>query len=377
MTLIGGPFLALVATAAVLGVVGAALWLPRTSRTVRGFLARVLTQLGVSLLVVVLVAVVLNDQFTFYTDWGDLLGTNKAAGEQASGGTSPQKALEAKPSGPGLEVARPAQLAPLPSPGQRLQNYSFTGAKSGLKGRILVILPAGYEDPANSARAYPVIETFHGWPGNPEVWTQAMHIGPAIDALTAQRKIADTIVVAPQLEFPSGTDTECVDGGVAGPQVETWVSRDVPDLLASTLRVRTDRASWAAAGFSSGGWCSAMAAMLHPDIYGAGIVLGGYFAPEFGKTYRPFGPADPPAKRYDLLDLAQRNPPPVALWVHTSKSDGLSWASTARLLKDGRQPLSIQSVVVDGAGHRTAVWDDVLPEALTWLGRTVSGFKAP
>ncbi|MGI8718788.1 MAG: hypothetical protein ACR2JN_13255, partial [Lapillicoccus sp.] len=30
VTLSGGPFLALVATAAVLGVIGAALWLPRT-----------------------------------------------------------------------------------------------------------------------------------------------------------------------------------------------------------------------------------------------------------------------------------------------------------------------------------------------------------
>lgn len=375
MTLSGGPFLALVATVTALGVLGAALWLPRTRRTVRGFFARVLTQLGVSLLVVALVGLVLNDQFGFYADWADLLGTNKASGESASGGTSVEKALGSKAGGPGLEVARPAQLPPLPAPGQRLQNYTFTGAKSGLRGRILVILPATYEDGANAARLYPVIETFHGWPGNPEVWTQAMHIGPAIDALTVQRKLGDTVVLAPQLEFPPGTDTECVDGGAGAPAVETWVTRDVPEFVAATLRVRGDRASWATAGFSSGGWCSAMATMLHPDIYGAGIVLGGYFAPEFGKTYRPFAPTDPPAKRYDLLDLAQRSPPPVALWVHTSKSDGLSWTSSARLLKNARSPLAIESVVVDSAGHRTAVWDDVLPEALTWLGRTVSGFK--
>jgi len=66
----------------------------------------------------------------------------------------------------------------------------------------------------------------------------------------------------------------------------------------------------------------------------------------------------------------------VALWVETSKADGLSYSSSAALLKAARPPLSIQSRVEINAGHRMSVWADVVPDALKWLGATVTGFKA-
>jgi len=119
-----------------------------------------------------------------------------------------------------------------------------------------------------------------------------------------------------------------------------------------------------------------MVSMLHPDVFGAGIVLGGYTTPDFGRGYQPFGAGDPAATRYDLVALAKSAPPPVALWVETSKADGLSYSSSAALLKAARPPLSIQSRVEVNAGHRMSVWADVVPDALKWLASSVTGFKA-
>jgi len=376
MELTGTPFLALVVGITVGAFVAGAAWLPRTGRSPRGFVARLVMQFGVSVLSLLLVGVVLNNQNGWYANWGDLIGSSSPKVQQDQGGTSAAKALEAKPAGPGLPAPAAASLPPLPASGQRVQTFQFTGAHSGLSGRVVVSLPAGYQDPANAARTYPVIEAFHGFPGSPEVWIQGVNLVPSIDAMSAQGVMSDAIVVAPQIEFPPGTDTECVNGGKGTPQVETWLATDVPDQMASVLRVGRDRAWWAAIGFSSGGWCAAMAVMLHPDVFGMGIVLGGYTSPEFGKSYVPFPAGDGAGNRYDLVALAKSAPPAVALWLQTSKRDSLSYTGSSALLKAAHPPLSIESRVDLNAGHRMSVWADVVPQALTWLGATAAGFKA-
>ncbi len=377
MSLTGLPFLIAVVALTVGALVWGAVRLPARRRTVGSVALRLLDRLGVSALVVLTVAVALNDQNQWYASWGDLFGTGGTEViRQSSGGTSPEAALQGTPTGPGLGTPTPtATLPPLPSPGQRVQSFTFTGTASGLKGRVLVSLPVGYEDPANAGRTYPVIEAFHGYPGAPDVWMQGVNLVPSLDTLAGQHKIDDVIVVAPQIEFPAGADTECVNGGTGQPQVETWLATDVPQQLATRLRVSRDRTGWATLGFSSGGWCAAMVSMLHPDVFGAGVVLGGYFAPIFGNAYVPFHPGSPAAKRYQLVSLATTAPPPVALWLQTSKADSLSYSSSAAMLKAAHAPLSIESQVDVSAGHRIGVWADAVPTALTWLGSTVDGFK--
>jgi enterochelin esterase-like enzyme len=380
MGLTGVPLLVLVLAITVAALGWAALHAtPR--RGARAVLARLATQVLVSGLVVLSVAVVLNRQNEWYASWADLFGSTTPAVRSDQGGAGAQEALRQEPTGPGLPTPTQSQLPPLPSPDRRVQAFTITGAASGLTGKVLVSLPVGYGDPANAGKTYPVIEAFHGYPGAPDVWMQGVNLVPSLDALQGQGKIAGVIVVAPQIEFPAGQDTECVNGkqgqpGQQGqPQVETWLAKDVPDAMASRLRVSRDRTSWATLGFSSGGWCAAMVTMLHPDVFGAGVVLAGYMSPLFGNAYVPFHAADPAAKRYELVPLASSAPPPVALWLQTSKADSLSYSSSAALLRAARPPLSIQSQVDLSAGHRITVWADAVPTALTWLGQTVRGFR--
>ena len=190
----------------------------------------------------------------------------------------------------------------------------------------------------------------------------------------AAGKMQSALIVSPQIEFPGGVDTECVNGRPGNPQVETWLTRDVPTWVTHTFRVRTVRSSWAVIGLSAGGWCAAMAAMLHPAQYSAAVVLGGYFRPEFGPFYEPYPPNSPLTRRYDLVALARRRPPPVAMWLETSHADAVSYRSSAAFLKVTRPPLAVDAVVLQHAGHRLALWQAILPRSLAWLGANVPGF---
>src|SRR6185312_2239300 len=130
--------------------------------------------------------------------------------------------------GPGLS-APSGPLPALPRGGTSGGQLTFTvtGQVSHLRGEIVVELPQGYTDRSQANRRYPVIETFHGYPGTPQQWLNNMALGQVIEGEVAAHRMAPTMIVAPQLEIPPGRDTECVDGGRGLPAVETWVSTDV------------------------------------------------------------------------------------------------------------------------------------------------------
>jgi enterochelin esterase-like enzyme len=385
MSLTGPPFLILVTGLALASFVAAVVLMPWLSaQRIGPIAARAGALLLVNLLVLLTATVALNDQFTFFADWTDLHGA-LFGGQQAStalAGTSAREAANTPVTGRAATPlpARSATMGPLPAlpPGaptaDRVLRYTVTGARSRLRGVVLVTLPEGYTAAANAHRSYPVLETFHGYPGDPSQWVDFMGLGNSIDAGVRRHQVSEMLTISPTLEFPPGVDTECVDGTGLAPKVETWLTEDVPSWAVTTFRIRTARSSWATIGLSMGAWCAAMATMLHPQQYAAGIIMGGYFAPEFSSNYRPFTSRSSPAKRYDLVALARRAPPPVALWVETSHSDHVSYPSTSRLLRATHPPTSVQALVLSHAGHRLSLWQAELPGALAWLGKNIPGF---
>jgi hypothetical protein len=370
-----GPlfFLALlvVVLAAFLGLVGS--WGRWAGPGWRPAVTRALFLGVVNALVLLTAGVAMNDRYGFYADWHDLGGAVGLLKDPPSAMRHTGGDVTAAVSHPQLRNAaerievpeNPAQLRR----GGRQFRFTVTGRISGLTAAVDVFLPAGYTDPGQWQRRYPVLEGFPGYPGNPFVPSAA------VAAVVRARQLVDPIIIAPVAEIPAGRDTECVNGGPTDPALETWLTRDVPDWALRTLRVRPDRTSWATIGWSSGGWCAAMATMLHPDRYAAAIVLGGYFRPDFGTLYHPFGPASVPGRRYDLVALADHRPPAVALWLQTSPADRLSYPSSAQLIARARAPLSVESLVMQHAGHRIAVWQALLPQALHWLAGTLPGFS--
>lgn len=332
---------------------------------------RVLMLVLLNLLVLGLGASLLNNQYAFYTNWNDLAGDPKPTKPQHYGGSLVQ--AQAGVVGAKLLPHPIGPLPKLPQPGGRVQQFRVTGTRSHITNEVLVRLPERYNPYRRGG--YPVILALHGFPGHPKIFRNIDGFFGAVDAAARTGHMSEAIVVMPVINHPSSLDTECVDAP-NGPKTETWLANDIPQWVLSHFAARPGRHSWATLGFSFGGWCSAMLGMRHPDVFGGAVVYQGYFRPEFDDDFRPFRPGTPAYEQYDLISLARKNPPPLAMWVLASKPDRLSYPSTLAFVKAARSPLSITAVLPELGGHSLSVWDGKVPETLTWLGRAVPGFRA-
>jgi len=251
-----------------------------------------------------------------------------------------------------------------------MQSYTVVDQRSNAEGQVLVYLPVGY-DPA-SPRTYPVILGLHGFPGGPRSFARLTFLS-TIDQLTAQHRLAPSIVVVPRIDTPASLDTECVNGLPGEPQTDTWLSHDIPAWTLRHFHVQAARTSWATIGYSYGAWCAASLSLRHPDVFGASIVLLGYFRPDFGAGYDPLNRAT--LGSYDLVNIVRKAPPPVAMWVLTSREDTLSYPTTSKFLSVARRPLDVTATVLAHGGHRDAVFEPYIGNAITWLGQTLPGFR--
>lgn len=378
MSLTGRLFLDGIIALTVLTFVGLiVVWHPLDGRSPVRVAARVIAVLVVNVLVLLTAATQLNAKYLFFASWADIQGslTGHLAQTRLVRGGNAAAAPAIKVRGHRATVAAVVPKLTMPVSGTGVAQFTVRGPRSGLTGMVAVQLPTGYLSPSNSGQRYPVIEAFSGYPGGPLAWLDVLKLGEVNQHQVAAHAMRPAIVVSPQIGFPRGVDTEGVNGLPGNPQVETFLTRDIPDWIGRTFRVEADRSAWATIGYSAGGWVAAMAAMLHPAQYGASIVLGGYFRPEFGPFYEPYPVRGPQATRYDLPALVRRKPPAVAMWIETSHADDLSYASSAAFLAAAKAPLAVKAVVLQNAGHRIGVWLQLLPETLTWLGSNVAGFK--
>jgi len=351
-------------------------------------------QLAVVATMLAAVSGTLNAQFAWYSSWSDL-AASLGSGDAAAGGTAivaggPAAAAPSSrstvPTTDASATAGPTADAPAtteptisglvadPGPDGQYLTVSVPGPTSGVTGSVVLWVPRTYTEPGSEHRHYPVVEAFHGVPGGPFEYAHDINLGRMVAGLAKDRRMREPILVMPD-STPHHLDTECVNGGANGPQMEDWLTRDVPDWVRGHLRVDQAAQSWATMGLSTGGFCAAMATLLHPDTYGAAIELGGYLAPVFDAHYRPFARGSAAWDRYDLVKHATAAPPDVQLWVETSKADSLSYPGNARLLSTATPPLRVTADVLPDAGHRMSVWVGVMPTAFSWLGTSLSGFR--
>ncbi|MCR6493216.1 esterase family protein [Cellulomonas sp. P24] len=385
----------LVATAT---FVSSILW-PRTRPTTRrrsallAHLRRAGMQLAVVVTALAAVSGTLNAQYAWYSSWSDLAsslvsdgapagGTSIVAGGPGAGapsvGPSTPTTGASATTDPGADPSATTEptiagLTADPGPDGQYLTVTVPGPTSGVTGSVDLWVPRSYTDPAFAHHRYPVVEAFHGVPGGPFEYAHDIGLGRMVAGLARDRRLAEPILVMPD-STPHHLDTECVNGGAKGPQMEDWLTRDVPDWVRGHLRVAADAQSWATMGLSTGGFCATMATFLHPDTYGAAIELGGYLAPVFDPAYQPFARGSAAWDRYDLVKRAAADPPDVQLWVETSKADTLSYPGNARLIAAATPPLRVTADVLPGAGHRMTVWVAAMPTAFTWLGRSLTGF---
>ncbi|WP_124054391.1 alpha/beta hydrolase [Arcanobacterium ihumii] len=344
------------------------------------FLAHFLSLILCCLLAIWTAFIGFNRSTLWYATWDDLFGQlDQQVEVQDIGGGDPTEGNKGETSHP-----QPKQTH---SPFTKLQTESLsnpalpgiTESKQGQwiktnidgqgargDGTTYIYLPPSYL--ASSNRAYPVVVAFQGVPGSPAGFTEIMHTAEKYQEAVGKKEVGEAIIVAPTV-FPKNLDTECRD--VPGATIETWVTTTMRSWVQTNLRTNNSRDSWAVDGYSAGGWCSAMFAMKHTDIFGAGIVRSGYFAPDYTKGVQWDNPNNP---AYLLAEVA-KGAPDTRLFVLVGKKDGTKRASYDAFKQALKAPTTLTEFEVGGSSHRWDVWVNSQARSYAWLGKTLAGFK--
>jgi enterochelin esterase-like enzyme len=364
MSLTGTPVLVCVVLAALLSpALTVALWGRVRGAVVVRLLQRLALVLACQITAVAMTAITVNDQFSLYDSWSDLIGQNPVA-------AGPIPDPGGRPSG-GRDVPG---LSPLPAPepgsGGRLFEQEVTGPTSRIRATVWILLPAGYSDAANAGRRYPVIEFLPGYPGTPTTWLHALKLRETADAEVAAGRVKPFIAVLPTMNVAMPRDTECTNIP-NGLQVATWLGRDVPRIVAQQTRTLPLGTGWGITGYSTGGFCTAKLLLTFPTTFHAGAVLAGYYTAGTDTTTGDlFGP-DPAVRNANdpMWLVSHQTSPAVHLLAVYSTQDPATNLPTQRFLSAARAPLQIEQLRLTAGGHNTGVWLSVEPQVLGWLSR--------
>ena len=354
MGLMGWPLLITAVLLAVAGPVGCLfLW-----NRVRGRLAaavRLSMVVTCQVLALAVGGVTVNHYFEFYASWSDLFGGGK-------GGNAPIEQVGAGGAGDG-----PVRFQRDPKLEDNVYTATLTGERSGVRSRILVWVPPGYNAPANAHQTYPVVELLPGYPGTPSTWFHAVHGAVALKEAMAAGRAHPFILVAPVTTVVHGRDTECVDFP-RGPRVETWLTDDVRQAVTKAFRTQPDRSAWGLMGFSTGGYCAAKMAIRRPDLFGAAVTMQGDAVPQTSEVRHDHALNT----QNSVLDLLRTRRPPISLLLAGTRQDSRSDDAINQIMPLVRPPTTAFLYVLPTGGHNAAVWNSMLPQAYAWLSSRLS-----
>ncbi len=142
---------------------------------------------------------------------------------------------------------------------------------------LYVYLPAPYFK--DLASRFPVLYLLHGSPGIAVDWIRTGKIDRTMDTLVAQNAIRPFIIVMPDFDLNYARDTQCEDIP-AGPQMDTYLTRDVVSFVDTHYRTIADRDDRVIGGFSAGAYCGINLTMRHQGVFSAFVSDSGYTVPD-------------------------------------------------------------------------------------------------
>ena len=250
----------------------------------------------------------------------------------------------------------------------RLGWVTLPGRLSGYVRPALVYLPPQYDQAAYAHVSFPVVELLHGSPGSPLGFETLLHISQVADQLIDSHQMGPMILVMPSINGPGHEYEDCVNG--PGLNDETYLLNDVRNDISARYRVSADPYEWAAAGYSSGGFCAANLALRHRSSFGAAAVINGYFRAADGPAGAALGNNLPLEIANSPLYLAEQvtpdSGPLPAFWVAAGTND-----------KPDYRPATVFAAALDryeqvpfarlNAGDTANAWSAAIPVALNWL----------
>jgi enterochelin esterase-like enzyme len=244
---------------------------------------------------------------------------------------------------------------------------------------VLVFLPPQYFQQAYGSYRFPVIELIHGSPGEPQDWINVAGGTAALVRLVNSGLAKPAVFVIPDANGARNVDLQCLNQ-VGGPQDLTYLAEDVPDEIASLLRVQPPSAAWGIAGYSSGGYCAINMAIQFRTRYGFAGILSGYFDPsdnQFGsRNVDPFGGNYRLRLQNNPLDQVETLPKGTAIpqfWLGAGVGNTGDVQNAGLMLQALKilQP-HVSLTLTPGAGHTMATWRAEIPALLEWMTRGVA-----
>lgn len=342
---------------------------------------RVLQRLGL-LLACQLTAVsalfaTVNQANDFYVTWGELAGAAAPGDVQIvpdgsgprPGTTAPTTVTSAgAPSAPAAPATPSGAPATTFTPdGTGLLVAQVHGPRSGVDGQIMVWTPPGYSP---TGAALPVLLTLDGSPGNPVDTYNGLQLVAKETALLAAGTVPPTLLVSATTNV-DGTDWGCSNAPGGDPQVATWLTQDVPDIISASFHVQPVASRrWQVMGYSSGATCSVRLALTTPALFSAAVSLAGSNVPD---AHVLSGTAQA-TKDNDLRTLAAAGTPrPVALLLAASKQDSSTSSDALSLQRAVGRNVTADLELVTRGGHNWDTWQAMTSPALTWLAQHTGG----
>ncbi|HET8601059.1 MAG TPA: alpha/beta hydrolase-fold protein [Segeticoccus sp.] len=359
-------------------------WIPRTGL--------VLLSQG---LAVLLALALVNHYGAFYTTWGEIVGSTSSAaqirhygGDQKAGDMAsrsadrpllPAKAnhtIPAKSGKTGRLVVRGftnwSTKSQWATKG-RVETVSIRGLESDLSVLGYVYLPPQYFQPQWAHHTFPAVEALSGYYGATQAEVTRFDYPGISRSLVQQHRSTPMIFVMIPSTVTPPRDTECTDVP-HGPQVETFLSQEVPSAMQAAFRVRP--ADWGIVGDSTGGYCATKILLHHSGTFKAGISLSGYYYTLQDRTTGNLWGGS--AQLRNLNDpewlITHYLPPPVHLFITSGTGETFpdGYADTRRFLRDVRPPMKVTAMIVPGGMHSVATWRKELPTALHWMSHQLT-----
>ena len=291
-----------------------------------------------------------NYYYGYYTTWGQLVADfNGGAGDLGTIPATTSSSTAGATSGSIGWVTLPGKL-------------------SGYSRRALVYLPPQYGQARYARVRFPVVELFHGTPGNPLTWQTVLRIGQVANQLIAKHLIGPMIFVMPSINGSGHQYQDCVNG--PGTSDDTYLTKDVRADMLARYRVSRDAYEWGLAGYSSGGFCAANLALRHRTSFGAAAVINGYFRAADGPAGTALNHSQPLEAANSPLYLAERLTPNAgplpAFWVAAGTHD-VSDYKPATVFTAALNRIEQVPFFKLNAGDTANEWSAALPNALAWM----------
>jgi S-formylglutathione hydrolase FrmB len=208
---------------------------------------------------------------------GGTPSTSQSAGSSQLGGPSSTPADQ-----------RP-WLAWRPSGGGRMTTYHLPAPWKGgsaTQVEVAVYTPAAYHSYGRLKYA-----TMYEAPWDSATWQKAIDLTGTLDALIANGAMPPVIVVYVGAGPGPYPDSECANSYDGREWYDRFVAETVVPWVDSHFRTIAEPAARAIMGMSQGGYCAAILALHHPDVFGTSISFSGYFHAGVagGNSARPFG----------------------------------------------------------------------------------------